>query len=141
GNGSVLLLHEHAFVNHQALLSDLEQRVPGFQACVATEKELPTADAVKGYPFNSQLVTLPNGKMLLLAPQEAFDNPLCRAYLERVVDEVDVVSGVKVLPVRQSMANGGGPACLRLRVSLTGAQLSAIRGRVLVNDQLLEELE
>lgn len=141
GNGSVMLLHEHAFVNHRALLADLEQRVPGFRACVATARELPPEDAVKGYPFNSQLVTLPDGKMLVLAPQEAFDNPSCRSYLDRVVDEIDVVSGVKFLPVRQSMANGGGPACLRLRVPLTGAQLSAIRGRVVVSEQLLGELE
>lgn len=141
GNGSVLLLHEHAFVNHGTLLTDLAQRIPGFQACLATAKELPIEAAVKGYPFNSQLVTLPNGKMRLIAPQEAADSATCSAYLERVVDEVDAVEGVTYLPVRQSMANGGGPACLRLRVTLTGAQLSAIRGRVLVSEPLLHELE
>jgi succinylarginine dihydrolase len=141
GNANVLLLHEHAFVSHETLLSDLTHRIPGFRACVATAKELPTEDAVKGYPFNSQLVTLPNGKMRLIAPQEAADSPTCSAYLRRVVDEIDAVEGVTYLPVRQSMANGGGPACLRLRVTLTGAQLSAIRGRVLVSEPLLLELE
>ncbi len=141
GNGNVLLLHEHAFVNHRALLSDLGQRLTGFRACVATEAELPTEDAVKGYPFNSQLVSLPNGKMRIIAPQEAHDSPTCRAYLERVVQEVEVVEGVTYLPVRQSMANGGGPACLRLRVRLTGAQVSAMRGRVVVTEPLLSELE
>ncbi len=140
GNGPVLLLHEHAFVNHAALLADLEQRIPGFQACLATAAELPTADAVKGYPFNSQLVTLPNGKMRLLAPREAEDNPTCSAYLARVVNELDAVEGVTYLPVRQSMANGGGPACLRLRVPLTDTQLSAIRGRVIATETLLDEL-
>lgn len=141
GNGNVLLLHEHAFVNHRALLSDLEQRLTGFRACVATEAELPTEDAVKGYPFNSQLVSLPSGKMRIIAPQEAHDSPTCRAYLERVVHEVEAVEGISYLPVRQSMANGGGPACLRLRVVLTSAQLSAMRGRVVVTEPLLSELE
>lgn len=140
GNGCVLLLHEDAFVDHRALLRDLEQRLPGFRSCVATNAELPTADAVKGYPFNSQLVTLPNGKMRLIAPQDAFDSPSCAAYLARVVDELDVVEGITYLPVRQSMANGGGPACLRLRVPLSGSQQSAIRGRVIATEALLDEL-
>lgn len=141
GNGSVLLLHEHAFINHEALLTDLQQRVPGFRACVATVDELPTEDAVKGYPFNSQLITLPNGRMRIIAPQEAADSATCNAYLSRVVREIDDIEGVTYMPVRQSMANGGGPACLRLRVTLTSAQLSAIRGRVIVNEPLLQELE
>jgi succinylarginine dihydrolase len=122
------------------LLADLEQRLPGFRSCVATYAELPTADAVKGYPFNSQLVTLPNGKMRLIAPQEALDSSTCAAYLARVVEEIDVVEGITYLPVRQSMANGGGPACLRLRVPLTATQVAAIRGRVIVTEPLLDEL-
>lgn len=141
GNGSVLLLHEQAFVNPHALLGELQQRLPGFRACLATAAELPTADAVKGYPFNSQLVTLPNGKMRLIAPQEAADSPTCSAYLTRVVNELDAVEGVTYLPVRQSMANGGGPACLRLRVPLTDSQISAVRGRVFASTALLDELD
>lgn len=141
GNGPVLLLHEHAFVDSGNLLADLRQRISGFRPCFVSAAELPTEDAVKGYPFNSQLVTLPNGKMRLVAPQEAEASAACARYLARVVDEVDLIEGVTYLPVRQSMANGGGPACLRLRVPLTTPQLSAIRGRVLATDALLTELE
>jgi succinylarginine dihydrolase len=141
GNGRVFLLHEHAFVDHPALVDALKQRVSGLVTCLASAAELPTEDAVAGYPFNSQLVTLPNGKMRIIAPREAADIPSCANFLARVVAELDEVEGVTYLPVRQSMANGGGPACLRLRVPLTRAQLDAIRGRILVTEPFLDELE
>lgn len=141
GNGNVMLLHELAFVDAGALLAKLDSRIPGFRFCMAPAAELPPEDAVKGYPFNSQLVTLPNGKMRLIAPQEADDSPTCRAFLSRATNELDELEGVTFLPVRQSMANGGGPACLRLRVPLTAVERSAIGGRSIVDEKLLDELD
>jgi len=45
-----------------------------------------------------------------------------------------------VKDVKQSMRNGGGPACLRLRVVLSAAERAALSGRVLLDDTLHGEL-
>jgi succinylarginine dihydrolase len=42
--------------------------------------------------------------------------------------------------VRQSMANGGGPACLRLRVALTTAERNAVPARIWLDQTLHAEL-
>jgi succinylarginine dihydrolase len=48
---------------------------------------------------------------------------------------------VLVFDLRQSMENGGGPACLRLRVELTDAERAAVRARVLLDDALAGDLD
>lgn len=142
GTGSVFLLHEQAFSRTDLLLDELQRRLGDtFHAVIATCSELPTTDAVRGYAFNSQVVSLPDGRMQIIAPQEACELTTCRAYLERAVVEVPLISGVTYVPVRQSMANGGGPACLRLRVPLTKAALHKVSPSVLVTDARLTALE
>jgi len=47
---------------------------------------------------------------------------------------------VVVKDVKQSMRNGGGPACLRLRVVLGAEERGALAGRVLLDDALHGEL-
>ncbi|SQC92962.1 N-succinylarginine dihydrolase [Cedecea neteri] len=42
--------------------------------------------------------------------------------------------------LRESMANGGGPACLRLRVVLTDEELKAVNPAVMMNDTLFMTL-
>src|SRR5581483_10057865 len=92
----------------------------------ASDAELSLADAVQSYVFNSQLVTLPDGSMALIAPAECRENPRVQAFLNRVLSEDNPIRAVHYLDVRQSMCNGGGPACLRLRVVLTEGQLAAV---------------
>lgn len=119
GNASLLLVHERAFINTPSLLSELTARLgPSFHAVVASEAELPLSDAVAAYPFNSQLLTLPSGRLRVVAPLESRHNAAARRFLERVQAECGVVDGVDYLDVNGSMRNGGGPACLRLRVPL-----------------------
>jgi succinylarginine dihydrolase len=142
GNDGLLLLHEHAFVDHTALLTELRARLgAGFTAIVASESELPAAEAVRAYPFNSQLFTLPSGKMAILAPREAEQAPNARAFLERVAEQAAAVERVHYIDVNASMKNGGGPACLRLRVVLEDEERAAIRARVFFDDALGAELE
>jgi succinylarginine dihydrolase len=141
GNAGVLLLHEHAFVEQEALLSHLRQLLgPDFRAIVATDAELPLADAVAAYPFNSQLLGLPSGKMRIVAPREAHESAAARRFLERVVAEAPEVEGVDYLDVNGSMRNGGGPACLRLRVPLDVEERAALGGSVLFDERLEREL-
>ncbi len=143
-NGSVLLVHEQAFVDLPALLDELSERLgPDFRPCVATNDELPVQAAVRAYPFNSQLLDLPGGGMAVIAPSEAEACEETKRYLDRVVSEDNPVREVHYTDVNQSMNNGGGPACLRLRVALTDAEEAAVAAgaRVFIDDPLLEELE
>jgi succinylarginine dihydrolase len=136
-NEGLLLLHERAFVDHEQLLARLEQQLgPSFAAIVASEAELPLADAVAAYPFNSQLVSLPSGDMMLLSPREAQQNDAARRFLERAASESGRIAGVEYLDVNGSMRNGGGPACLRLRVPLSDDDGAALSGSVLFDQRL-----
>jgi len=141
-NQHVLLLHEHAFVEPRPLLDELSQRLgPAFEYCLATEAELSLKDAVASYPFNSELVSLDDGSMVLIAPAEAQASAPARAYLERAVSEVPALAAVHYVDVNGSMKNGGGPACLRLRVLMNEAERSAIQPRVFFDDDLYQLLQ
>ena len=142
GNGNVLLLHELAFVGHEALIEKLRELLGETLAVhLASERELPLASAVAAYPFNSQLLTLPDGSMALVAPQESREDPFAREFLARVTGSGGPVKRVHFLDLRQSMQNGGGPACLRQRIVLTPAERAAIQARVFWDDALGAELE
>jgi succinylarginine dihydrolase len=141
GNGSFLMLHELAFVNHRALLADLTQTLGDeLTTLVATSAELPVESAIKAYPFNSQVLTLDGGAMCIVAPEDAREDEHARRFLERVVELGGPVKTVHYRDVRQSMHNGGGPACLRLRVPLEDRERAAISAKVLLTDALLAEL-
>jgi succinylarginine dihydrolase len=141
GNEGFLMLHAAAFTEPETLLARLAEKLgPGFRWALASEAELPLQEAVAAYPFNSQLVTLPSGKMAIVAPKEAEERPRSRAFLERVVAEDNPVEAVHYLEVRQSMNNGGGPACLRQRIRLTDAERAVVRPRVFYDEALHREL-
>jgi succinylarginine dihydrolase len=142
GSGCFLMLHERAFNDMRGVLVRLRELM-GDRFCyeVATEDELPIKDAVAAYPFNSQLIEQPDGTMEIVAPKDSEENPRARKFLERVVAGRNPVSAVRYLDVRQSMHNGGGPACLRLRVALTDEESKALSGRVLYSESLASELE
>lgn len=142
GNGSFLLLHELAFLDWPAIERRLRVLL-GDELVIerVTNDELPVAEAVKRYPFNSQVVTLPDGSMAIIAPADAETHPGCRALFDRIVAGDNPVRAVHYLDVRQSMDNGGGPACLRLRVPLSYAEAASIQPRVLLDNALLAGLE
>ncbi|HEY6001378.1 MAG TPA: N-succinylarginine dihydrolase [Anaeromyxobacter sp.] len=141
GHGSFLMMHELAFADSEALLADLRRLLGGeLEVVVAVEAELPVADAVAAYPFNSQLLELPQGGLAILAPEESRENPRARAFLERVVAEKGQVVRVHYRDVNQSMNNGGGPACLRLRVPLTDEEVGDIHAGVFFSPALHERL-
>ena len=141
GNEHLLLLHERAFVDHAQLLRELGQRLgEDSSVLLASEAELPLADAVAAYPFNSQLLSLPDGGMQLVAPLESRHNARARAFLERVVSESKTLRGIDYLDVNGSMRNGGGPACLRLRVLLSANESEHLGGAVMFDERLEREL-
>ncbi len=143
GNQNVLLYHEAAFAPAEAdRIAEAFLRATGdsLHLLRVTDEELPLAAAVEIYLFNSQLITLPNNRMVLVAPAECQTSPLARAVIDRLIDESNPIDSCVYVDVRQSMQNGGGPACLRLRVVLTDAERAAVAGRVFLDDALFDEL-
>lgn len=129
GNREVLLYHEHAFLHTPALrdwiTASLEGAEPVFVAVPAST--VPVADAVRTYLFNSQLVCTADGAMHLICAQECRDDARVWAFLQGLVaDRDNPIAQAHVMDLRQSMRNGGGPACLRLRVVLTGDERRAV---------------
>jgi succinylarginine dihydrolase len=139
-NENVLLFHEQAFAEPRPLVDWLSRHVGGFAPLEVSASELPLEDAVKTYLFNSQLVTLPDGSMSLIAPAECEEHGPTRKVVERLLGAGTRLRSVHYVNVRQSMCNGGGPACLRLRVVLTDAELAAVAPGVFLTDPLYDRL-
>jgi len=141
GGGAFLMFHEFAFLEHAALVAEL-RGVLGDELVVvrATQRELPAARAVAAYPFNSQVLSRPDGSTAIVAPEDAREDASARAFLERAVAACPPRSAIHYVDVRQSMRNGGGPACLRLRVPLTGDESAALGARVVLDDALHDTL-
>ncbi len=137
GNGSFFMLHELAFVGGGAVVADLRAALGDDLFVVeAKERELPIELAVHAYPFNSQVLTVADGSMVIVAPEDSREEPQARAFLERVASSGGPVKAVHFRDVRQSMHNGGGPACLRLRVPLEEVERARVKARVFFSDEL-----
>lgn len=146
GNGPVLFHHELAFdpdTQEEAFRQISE--LLALQRVSVPDAEVSLEDAVNSYLFNSQLLAGPEGDMTamrLIAPVECRDNERVFAYLERLTrDFSQPIREVVYVDVRQSMANGGGPACLRLRVCLTDQELAAVHQAFILDEAKIQRLE
>ena len=115
-NEHVLFAHEQAFADKDRFYADLRDRLPSVDIIEVPASAVGLADAVASYLFNAQLVTLPEGGMALILPGEAQALPRVWSWLEALVAGNGPIRRLVPVDVRESMANGGGPACLRLRV-------------------------
>ena len=142
-NEYLLLLHEEAFLDQKAVLNQLMNKASfPLQIIEAKREEFLIADAVSSYLFNSQLVTLPSQKMALFAPVECEQHDLIKRFLDELLaSSNNPIQHVSYLDLKQSMRNGGGPACLRLRVPLNEQEFANMHPGVLINDNLLNQLE
>jgi succinylarginine dihydrolase len=141
GSGAVLFCHERAYVKQEALLMALRDRIgAAFKPIVVPEREVSLERAVSTYLFNSQLLARGDGGLLLVAPAECRDEASVHALLERLTSGETPIREVLTFDLRQSMQNGGGPACLRLRVALTAEERAAIGARIWVDDALFVAL-
>ena len=132
-----LLYHVSAWPDPGEVNRELARWFEGrgeFRSIGVTEEEVPLADAISSYLFNSQIVG--TNPMTLIAPIEAQQCASTRRFLEKLPEYDSPIGEVKFVDVRQSMRNGGGPACLRLRVVLTDEELALIRPRVFLDDAL-----
>lgn len=145
GNQNVLLAHEDAFVNQAETLKSITDRFEHlFDSRLSivefSSEEISLEDTVASYLFNSQLVTRPDGSMTLVCPIDCQENAHALRCTERLVTEDNPIDDVKFFDLRQSMNNGGGPACLRLRVVLDEAQQSAMHTGVVLTEELHDQL-
>ncbi len=115
-NGHVLFAHEQAFEARDQLHEDLRRLLPELEVVEVPAARVTLEDAINSYLFNAQLVTLPEGEMGLILPEEARETASVWSWLEEMVAGNGPIRRLFTVDVRQSMANGGGPACLRLRV-------------------------
>lgn len=141
GNGSLFFYHERAFVDTPRIIDKLQRIMSerlNTELCLipVPEKRVSLEDAVSSYLFNSQIITLPNGKMALLAPAECDKLTSTRLLLDDILAGENPISQVQTVELGQSMRNGGGPACLRLRVVLTADELKAAKQSVFLTDDL-----
>lgn len=144
GNGNVLFYHELAFADEAATLDALRRALSNvdadLQAVCVTGAQVPLADAVASYLFNSQLLSKPDGKMALVVPHECRENANVANYLAGLVASGGPIDELIEFDLRQSMRNGGGPACLRLRVSLTDDEAAAMHQGVIMTEDLYAAL-
>ncbi|GGY98103.1 N-succinylarginine dihydrolase [Pseudoduganella plicata] len=144
GNANVLFYHEQAFADEQGALFGLRQAMAGVDAelhAIRVETGMVSVqDAVHSYLFNSQLLSKPDGRMALVIPQECQENAAVGRYLEGLVASGGPVDELIHFDLRQSMRNGGGPACLRLRVALTDEEARAMHQGVIMTEALYHTL-
>jgi len=137
-NGSVMLYHEHAFVDTETVIKDIRLHwgeSPLYLVPVP-QTELSLDEAVASYVFNSQLVTLPDNNMALIAPESCRGHTNAQRVIERIIAADNPITAAYYVDCSESLKNGGGPACLRLRVMLNDAELTAMHQGVRFTDAL-----
>lgn len=140
GNGNVLFYHQQAFLDEAASLAAVQAALATIDTQLhpirVDARAVPLSDAVSSYLFNSQILTRSDGTMLLVVPQECQEIPAVARYLQELAASGGPIGEIIHFDLRQSMRNGGGPACLRLRVVLTEAEAAAMHQGVIMTEQL-----
>lgn len=137
-NERVLFTHEQAFADPDGTYAAIRERLPEAEIVIVPAAAVSLADAIKSYLFNAQLLTLPSGEMALVIPLEAWEHAAVRTWLDAMLASNGPIRRVLPVDVRQSMANGGGPACLRLRVVADPARVDP---RFLLDDAKIARIE
>ncbi|MEE2825437.1 MAG: N-succinylarginine dihydrolase [Planctomycetota bacterium] len=145
GNENVLICHEQAFLEQSERLAELKGRYQErygqpLHVIEFRESDLSLPDAVSSYLFNSQLLTRPDGKMTFLCPEAVRANRSALACTEKLLEAENPVDEILFMNLKQSMNNGGGPACLRLRITMNPQEELAFHQGVRWSETLHEKL-
>ncbi|MEO6353432.1 MAG: N-succinylarginine dihydrolase [Burkholderiaceae bacterium] len=144
GNGNVLFYHQQAFLDESATISALHIALADtgaqLQPIRVDSAQVSVVDAIASYLFNSQLLSKQDGRMALVVPQECQENQAVARYLNALTLSGGPIDELISFDLRQSMRNGGGPACLRLRVALTEAEAAAMHQGVVMTEGLYARL-
>lgn len=137
-NERVLFTHERAFADQAGAYDAIRAAFPALQVVEVPEASVSLEEAIRTYLFNAQLVSLPEGGMALVVPSECRESESVWSWVETMLGSNGPIRQVLPVDVRQSMANGGGPACLRLRVV---ADPDAVDSRFMVDEAKAERIE
>lgn len=140
-NGSVLFLHEQSLADPKAAYAAIQKAAPFVEIVEAPASKVTLDDCITSYLFNSQLLTLPGGEMALLLPQESEENASVKAFVDDTLAKNNPINRVIYKNVRESMRNGGGPACLRLRVVLSDKEAAAANSHFILDADKIGRLE
>lgn len=149
----LLVHHEFAFMDADEDLDRLEQQYAkhcgqDLQRIVIRQQDLSLEDAVRSYLFNSQLALVDGADknpgdpaMQIICPRQCETIPSAKNVLQALIDDPGVpIQRVRFVDLNESMANGGGPACVRLRMSLTTEEQGQLDRRFCLDEQLYERL-
>ena len=142
GNRNFIFCHQRAWLNQEKVYNDLQTAFGNkpLHIIEVPEAEISVQQAIATYLFNSQILSINDDSMMLVVPVECQQNSLVWSYLENLVRSDNPISQLKAFDLRQSMKNGGGPACLRLKVVLTQQELAAVNPLCLMNEGLYQTL-
>jgi len=145
GTLQTLFYHQLAFADTDQIQADIRRAAEGLFTPNFIEvplADVPIEDAIKAYLFNSMLVQLPDSdRLTLIAPLETQENAATKSYCDKLVMSNGPIGEVRYVDVRQSMRNGGGPACLRLRVTLTEVEWRQVNSGSKFSLELYEKLK
>jgi succinylarginine dihydrolase len=137
-DGLTLLAHEQAFADRDGFFETLRKKLPDVQIVEVPAARVSLADAVSSYLFNAQLLTMPEGGQKLLLPLEAKETQSVHGWIKDMLDGNGPIRQAEFVDLRQSMSNGGGPACLRLRVV---ADPASVDPRFILDEAKLDMIE
>jgi len=147
---NLMIYHEHAFAGSESTVEMIREKFIAktglpLIALGVSESELALQEAVRTYLFNSQLVSLDSQNqkqgMELICPSQCEASKTVQALIKRWIhDDANPIQSVRFLPLNQSMRNGGGPACLRLRATLSPEQVKSLSTTFRTNDSRIARL-
>jgi succinylarginine dihydrolase len=151
-NDVVAVSHENVVFHHESAFEDIAAAHGAIRAAcaglfepifiVAPAEEVSLEDCVSSYLFNAQLTRFPGAaRLTLIAPTEARENNRTGAFLRGLAAGGLEIGEARFVEVRESMRNGGGPACLRLRVTVNESEANAVSAGFLLTPALADRLE
>lgn len=139
GNRNLFFYHEDSFINTDEVIDKLLEKMD-LELIKVSNKEVALEDAVNTYLFNSQLISNNDNSMTLIAPKECEENQNVKAFIDSLINKKTTISKVYFIDLRESMLNGGGPACLRIRVVLNEKEVKAMNQNVILTETLYLKL-
>lgn len=141
GNQNLLLIHEKALWKQNEILELLKQTVSNICnteliVIEVKEAEIPLKIALSTYFFNSQLITLNDGTMNLIAQEQCKESDPIQQFLKNLfTDNSNPITGVHYVDLSEE-----GPASLRLRIVLNETELAETNPAVFFSEKLYQEL-
>ena len=140
----VLIIHELALEDQDhtlQLLQTMSQNILKKKLTIiqVSSEQLSLKEALDTYFFNSQFIKDQDGNVHLICAQQCNNHPKVSLLVDDLIAQ-KVIEKVHYISLSESMMNGGGPACLRLRLPLTSKEFSNIPNCFKFSDEKYQEM-